>query len=87
MFVLMQVQLMFWMGLVVVEVQNWFSEGILVNFVVIFRVQIHTGCKRFRRYFYQELLCICQGRLCIFHTNCPLIRFLEFLQSVSQYVV
>ena len=84
----MQIQLVFRIGLALVEIQHSFLEEFLVIFVVMFRVQIHAGCLRFRRYFYQELcLCICQGGLFIFHTIPSLIRFVEFLESVSQYVV
>ena len=47
----MQIRLVIQMGLVFGEVHNCFSEEVLVNFVVKFRVQIHTDYQRFRRYF------------------------------------
>ena len=87
-FVLMQFRLVLQVSLVFGEVQNCFSEEFLVNFVVRFRVRIQTGFLVFFRYLCQDLwLCICQGRLCIFHTNHPLVRFVEFLESESQCVV
>ena len=84
----MQVRLVFQMGLVFGEVQNCFSKEVLVNFVVRFHVQIQTGFLVFFHYLCQGVwLCIYQGRLCIFHTNRPLIRFVEFLESESRSVV
>ena len=66
-FVLMQVRLVFQMGLVFGKVQNCFSKEVLVNFVVRFRVQIQTDFLVFFCYLCQGVwLCICQGRLCIF---------------------
>ena len=76
------------MSLVFGEVQNCFSEEFLVNFVVRIRVQIQTDFLVFFRYLCQGVwLCICQGRLCIFHTNRLLVRFVEILESESQSVV
>ena len=84
----MQVRLVLQVSLVYGEVQNCFSEEVLVNFVVRFRVQIQTGFLVFFRYLCQDLwLCICQGRLSIFYTSRPLIRFVEVLESESQCVV
>ena len=76
------------MGLVFGEVQNCFTEEVLVNFVVRFRVQIQTDFLVLFRCCCQDLwLCICQWRLSMIHTNRPLIRFVEFLESESQCVV
>ena len=84
----MQVWLVFQISLVFGEVQKCFSEEVLVSFVARFRVQIQTVFLVFFRYLCQDVwLCICQGRLCIFDTNRPLIRFVEFLESESRCVV
>ena len=41
----------------------------------------------FFRYLCQDLwLRICQGRLCIFHTSRPLIRFVELVPGVGESV-